>query len=66
MAQRFNIHPANAQPRLLAQAARVLAEGGVVLDIEDLSDPTERSNERTDLSHWSASSANTRSARTRE
>ena len=30
MAQYFNIHPANPQPRLLAQAAALLAQGGVL------------------------------------
>ena len=37
MAQRFTIHPTNAQPRLLAQAARVLREGGVVATPTDAS-----------------------------
>ncbi len=37
MAQRFVIHPTHAQPRLLAQAARILREGGVVATPTDAS-----------------------------
>ncbi|MCL4748033.1 MAG: threonylcarbamoyl-AMP synthase [Burkholderiaceae bacterium] len=37
MAQRFVIHPTHAQPRLLAQAALILREGGVVATPTDAS-----------------------------
>ena len=30
MTQRFNVHPTNPQPRLMRQAAQVLADGGLV------------------------------------
>ena len=51
MAQYFELHPENPQPRLLKQAATIIAGGGVVADSDPEAEYQESCNKAKALLH---------------